>query len=224
MPRSLRTQLLATAVVVIVPALIAVFLTRSEASDQPARVTTVLQGLSERGSAPADSPVAAADQGGKSVAIEFERGRRVPLGVMEIPSIDLRTKFYDGVVDEAVELGPGHWPGTPWPGQAGNSVFAGHRTTYTHPFADLDLLDRGARVRVAMRNGRPTTYRVFSTTVVSEAEYANVVLEQPRDKTARTITLFACTPKGSRSHRIIVQARATPVDRISGRGSEEAKP
>ena len=224
MTRSLRTQLLAAVVVLTVPALIAVFLTRSEASDQPARVTQVLQGLSDKRSAPVDSPVAAADQGGKSVAIEFERGRRVPLGVMEIPAIGLRTKFYDGVVDEAVELGPGHWPGTPWPGQAGNTVFAGHRTTYTHPFADLDLLDEGAKVRVAMRNGRPITYRVFRTTVVSEAKYANVVLEQPRDETARTITLFACTPKGSRSHRIIVQARATPVNRSSGRGSEEAKP
>lgn len=219
MTRSLRTQLLAATVVVTVPALIAVFLTRSEASDQPARVTTVLQGLSDMHSRPADSPVAAAGQGGKSLTIDFERGRRVPLGVMEIPSIGLRTKFYDGVVDEAVELGPGHWPGTPWPGQAGNSVFAGHRTTHTHPFADLDLLDRGARVRVAMRNGRPTTYRVFSTSVVSEAEYANVVLEQPRNKAARTITLFACTPKGSRSHRIIVQARAAPVKQNSDGGT-----
>lgn len=223
MTSSLRTQLLGAVVVVSVPALLAVFLTRSEAADPPARVTEVLQGLPEPRSAPVDSPVAAADRGGKNVTIEFERGRRVPLGVMEIPAIKLRTKFYDGVVDEAVELGPGHWPGTPWPGQAGNSVFAGHRTTHTHPFADLDLLERGARVRVAMRNGRPTTYRVFKTSIVPEAEYANVVLEQPRNKAARTITLFACTPKGSRSHRIIVQARATPAEkelRTGERGGE----
>lgn len=225
---SLRTQLVAALVVLTVPGLIAVFLTRSEAADEPARVTRVLESLSDSRSdarlASVDSPVAAADQGGKNVAIDFERGRRVPLGVMEIPAIDLRTKFYEGVVDEAVELGPGHWPGTPWPGQTGNSVFAGHRTTYTHPFLDLDLLDPGARVRVAMRNGRPTTYRVFRTIVVPEAEYANVVLEQPRNKAARIITLFACTPKGSRTHRIIVQARATPAKDRSGRGSEEAKP
>lgn len=227
MKRSKRGQVLAASVVMIVPALLAVFLARSSASDKTPEVTKVIQTLSEEsGSGPkvqADSPVAGATKGGKSLAIDFERGSRVALGKMEIPSIDLRTDFYDGVVDEAVELGPGHWPGTPWPGQPGNSVFAGHRTTYTHPFGDLDLLDNGARVTVQMRNGKPTTYRVFRTVIASEAEYPSVVLEQPRDKNVRMITLFACTPKGSRSHRIIVQARATPVGGGRTRGGEEAK-
>lgn len=166
-----------------------------------------------------DSPVGGATQGGRNLSIDFTRGSRVALGQMQIRAIDLKTKFYDGVVDEAVELGPGHWPGTPWPGQPGNSVFAGHRTTYTHPFTDLDLLKKGHRVRVEMRNGKPTTYRVFRTVVVSEERYANVVLKQPRNEAVRMITLFACTPKGSRSHRIIVQARTTQGDGAT-RGGE----
>ena len=198
-----------------VPALLALFLTRSQASDPIPKVTKVLAAMSESDRARAvkqsDSPVAAALLGGKKLSIDFKRGSRVALGTMEIPAIGLRTPFYDGVVDEAVELGPGHWPGTPWPGQPGNSVFAGHRTTYTHPFLDIDLLKSGDRLRVGMRNGKPTTYRVFETTIATEAEYANVVLKQPRNDKARIITIFACTPKGSRSHRIIVQARAMPI-------------
>ena len=198
-----------------VPALLALFLTRSQAPDPIPKVTKVLAAVSESDQARAvtqsDSPVAAAQLGGKKLSIDFERGRRVALGTMEIPAIGLRTPFYEGVVDEAVELGPGHWPGTPWPGQPGNSVFAGHRTTYTAPFGDIDLLGPGDRVRIGMRNGKPTTYRVFKTTIKSEAEYAKFVLQQPRNKKARILTFFACTPKGSRSHRIIVQARAMPI-------------
>jgi len=206
-----RVQVLGAVSVMVIPALMAIFLTRSEATDRrvPA-VTKVLQAVSDgkRSQAALDSPVAGAVRGGKNIAIDFERGRRTSLGQMKIPAIGLNTKFYDGVVDEAVKLGPGHWPGTPRPGQRGNSVFAGHRTTYTAPFGDLDLLQPGARIHIGMRNGRPTTYRVVRTLIVSEAEYANVVLKQPRNERVRQITLFACTPKGSRSHRIIVQAKA----------------
>lgn len=212
---SRKEQLAGAAAVMIVPALIAGMLSRPRVPAQSARVTQMLEALPERRLAarprPApDSPVARAAQGGRRLSIEFKRGSRTPVGTMKIPAIGLRTKFFDGVVDEAVRLGPGHWPGTPWPGERGNSVFAGHRTTHTHPFGDLDLLEKGARVRVQVRNTKVTTYRVFRTRIATEAEYARVVLKQPRNKKARIITLFACTPKGSRSHRIIVQARAVP--------------
>lgn len=216
MKRPRSTQVVGAAAVMFLPAVLALVLTRPEPADPTPRVTEVLGAISRAEDKrhhhlSTDSPVAAASEGGKDISIEFERGKRVPLGTMEIPAIGLRTKFYDGVVDEAVRLGPGHWPGTPWPGAAGNSVFAGHRTTYTRPFGDLDLLRSGARVKVSLRNGKSTSYRVFRTIVVPEAEYADVVLKQPRNKKARIITLFACTPKGFRTHRIIVQARAMPL-------------
>ena len=155
------------------------------------------------------------------VGITFERGSRVPIGYIEIPAIGLETKFFEGVIDEAVERGPGHWPGTPWPGEVGNAVFAGHRTTYTKPFEDLDLLKKGQLVRAQVRNGPRTTYEVFRTTVVPEAKYADFVLKQPRNKNARMITLFACTPKGFRTHRIVVQAKAVP--RGTARGPNQTK-
>ncbi len=224
---SKKEQLAGAAAVMFVPALLAGMLSPPRVPEQKPRVTQVLGALPERArparQAPApDSPVARASQGGKKLSIEFKRGTRTAVGFMKIPAIGLRTKFFDGVVDEAVKRGPGHWPGTPWPGQRGNSVFAGHRTTHTRPFADLDLLKKGARVRVQVRNAKPTTYRVFRTRIASEADYAGIVLKQPRNKKARIITLFACTPKGSRSHRIIVQARAAPKEPrgVRGRGGD----
>lgn len=204
-------RIAAAAAVIFIPALVAIYLSRSEPPTP--RVSQILSsdGAAEEDSTTgrADSP-AGAEVAGKRVSIEFKRGTRASLGTIEIPAIDLRTKFFDGVTDEAVEAGPGHWPGTPWPGRPGNAVFAGHRTTFTHPFEDLDLLARGDRVRTDMPNARPTVYRVFKTTIVPEERYVRFVLRQPQRKRVRAITLFACTPKGSRTHRIVVQAKASP--------------
>jgi LPXTG-site transpeptidase (sortase) family protein len=132
----------------------------------------------------------------------------VPLGRIWIPSLGLRAQFRLGVDDAVVRLGPGLWPGTPLPGVQGNAVLAGHRTSYTHPFGDLDLLHRGDVVRTRTRGGRATVFRVFEVTTVPEANYREFVLRRPRNPEARVITLFACTPKGFRTHRIVVRARA----------------
>ncbi|MDQ4143738.1 MAG: class E sortase [Actinomycetota bacterium] len=218
------------AVVLLIPPLLAAYLGWSPEREmgQP-RVSRILSSLEDgnegsRGKSAStknDSPTAGASIDDKSVGISFERGRQIALGKIEIPAISLKTKFFEGVTDESVEIGPGHWPGTPLPGAAGNSVFAGHRTTYTKPFEDLDLLKRGDKIRTGLRNAKPTTYRVFKKTVVPEAEYADFVLRQPKTDRARMITLFACTPKGFRTHRIVVQAKAVshggPGGETSGR-------
>ncbi|MFN2491186.1 MAG: class E sortase [Actinomycetota bacterium] len=136
------------------------------------------------------------------------KARYVAVGRLDIPSIDLSTPFFLGVHDDVVELGPGLWPGTPLPGAPGNAVLAGHRTTFTHPFEDLDLLRRGDVVRTHLEGGRKTVFRVRRTTIVPEERYADFVLRPPERDGARLITMFACTPKGSRTHRIVVQARA----------------
>jgi sortase A len=134
---------------------------------------------------PSDAPVTKADVKKAKMPFAVRGDSNSPLGTIAMPSIGMQVKFYEGVVDEVVEKGPGHWPGTPLPGNTGNSVFAGHRTTFT------------------------VNYKVYKTTIVPEAEYVDFVLKQPTSKRARTITMLACTPKGQRTHRIVVQARAT---------------
>jgi sortase A len=144
-------------------------------------------------------------------------GINVPVGRIAVPEIGLDAPFRFGVHDAIVRLGPGLWPGTPLPGRPGNAVFAGHRTTYTHPFGDLDLLERGDLIATRVPGVGRTVFRIFRTVIVPEAEYAEFVLRQPAAAGARVITLFACTPKGQRSHRIVVQGRARRATRERGR-------
>ncbi|MBA3289861.1 MAG: class E sortase [Actinobacteria bacterium] len=158
---------------------------------------------------PSDAPVTKADVKKAKMPFAVRGDSNSPLGTIAMPSIGMQVKFYEGVVDEVVEKGPGHWPGTPLPGNTGNSVFAGHRTTFTAPFADFDLVNNGDVVRTVVGKNKPVNYKVYKTTIVPEAEYVDFVLKQPTSKRARTITMLACTPKGQRTHRIVVQARAT---------------
>ena len=134
----------------------------------------------------------------------------VPIGRLEIPKINLAVDVRSGVHDRVLENGVGHWPGT----QTDNLVFSGHRTTYLHPFRDLDLLVASDQVIYVSGGGAPTTYEVVETRIVPEAEYVDAVLTGTPEADDRVITMFACHPKGSRTHRIMVRARA--VTQVAG--------
>lgn len=151
-------------------------------------------------SADAEYPIDAATL----ATIPSAPGEYTPLGRIRIGSVGLDVEYAAGVQPSVLERGPGHWPGTAMPGQVGNAVVSGHRTTWTSPFGDLDLLGPGDTIAVD-----DTEFRVTGTTVVPESEYVEFVLRQPADPAARQLTLFACEPKGDRTHRIVVQALAT---------------
>ncbi len=136
------------------------------------------------------------------------------LGSIRIPTIGLDAKYYSGVHDAVVALGPGLWPGTPLPGVAGNSVFAGHRTTHTHPFEDLDLLKPGDLIEVTRGSDAVTEFRVVSIETVGESQYVKYALAEPDSPEAVSLTLVACAPKGSRTHRIVVRASAGPAGSV----------
>jgi len=53
-----------------------------------------------------------------------------PVGTIQIPSIGLDQVIVEGVGEGQLQLGPGHYPETPLPGEAGNAGIAGHRTTW----------------------------------------------------------------------------------------------
>nr|MDT0667201.1 sortase [Micromonospora sp. DSM 115978] len=82
------------------------------------------------------------------------------LAVLRIPEFGdgYAPVVVEGVTVEALELGPGHYPGTALPGEIGNFVVSGHRTTYGAPFSRLDELDAGDPVVVEARD-RYFTYR-----------------------------------------------------------------
>jgi len=133
-----------------------------------------------------------------------------PIGELTIPAIDLTTPVFEGVYENALLDGPGHWPGTPGLGEPGNTVISGHRSTETRPFLYLDRLSKGDTI--AFRRGNETfRYAVDSVTIVPERRYVPYVLQQPTDPKARRVTLFACNPLTAHFQRIVVRAHAVRV-------------
>jgi sortase A len=88
------------------------------------------------------------------------------------------------------------------PGQLGNVVVAGHRTTHTQPFHDLDLLGPGDPLVFTMADGSVWTYELTSTEIVGP-DAMHIVDQSPE----HTATLFACHPKGSAAERIVAHFR-----------------
>jgi sortase A len=109
--------------------------------------------------------------------------------------------MYEGVSLTVLDVGPGHWPGTPMPGGAGNVVVGGHRVTHSHPFRDLDVLGPGDEILFDMADGSYATYRVTETFIVNP-DAMWIVDPTPEN----IVTLFACHPKGSAKQRIVVRA------------------
>jgi len=122
------------------------------------------------------------------------------LGIMSIPKIELEHVMMEGVDRETLKSGPGHMPWTPLPGQPGNAVVSGHRTTYGAPFYDLDLLEPGDEIIVETALGE----HVF---VVREALIVlptDVWVTNP--KRGAWITLTTCHPRFSARQRLVIQA------------------
>jgi sortase A len=120
------------------------------------------------------------------------------IGLIEIPKIGLRHPIFHGISMRNIDNGPSHWPGTAFPGEVGNAVFAGHRVTHSHPFRNIDQLAEGDEVFFTVKDIR-TRYVVTGHEVVVPS--ALRIVEPTPTPTA---TLFACHPPGSAKHRYVV--------------------
>lgn len=139
--------------------------------------------------------------------------RDVPItqiGSMTIPKINLVTPIFEGVWLTVVDHGPGHWPNSAMPGRRGNSVFAGHRVTHTHPFLDMDQLVAGDKVIFNMPYGT-FTYAITSITIVQPEDFGIIFPTK-----TPTITLFACHPKHSAAQRIVAKGKLISSKLIPG--------
>ncbi|MGB8362543.1 MAG: sortase [Acidimicrobiia bacterium] len=122
-------------------------------------------------------------------------------GFLSIPEIGLEdVVMYEGVDTATLKNGPGHMPSTPLPGQPGNAVLSGHRTTYGRPFFDLDQLEPGDQITVETSIG-VHTYQVTQVLVVLPTD---VWVTDPRP--GGWLTLTTCNPKFSARERLIVFA------------------
>ena len=122
------------------------------------------------------------------------------VAMLEIPKIGLRKAVVQGVGVPDLKKGPGHYPDTPMPGQAGNAAIAGHRTTYGAPFFRLNELDPNDVIRVRTLQGL-FEYRVSRTEVVHPSQLE--VLDRTKDA---ELTLTTCEPRYSARRRLVVHA------------------
>lgn len=129
------------------------------------------------------------------------------VGSIAIPSIGVDETIRSGVSLSVIDRGVAQWAGTVGPGEDGNLVLAGHRTTYTKPFVDLDRLGVSDLIYITDGRGFPVMYQVSGTTIVNPQD---VWITFDRDKPM--LTMFACHPKGSARYRIVVTA-----DLVGGR-------
>lgn len=126
------------------------------------------------------------------------------VAVLRIPKISITKAVVSGTSVTDLKKGPGHYIGTPLPGQPGNAAIAGHRTTYGAPFGRLDELAIGDEMDVTTRQGT-FVYRVKSKQIVSPQQ--NSVLAPTTDN---RLTLTTCHPRYSDAQRLIVVAELAP--------------
>lgn len=123
--------------------------------------------------------------------------------IIRVPSIDRLEDGWavvEGVGRTDLKNGVGHMPSTPLPGQPGNSVISGHRTTYGAPFHEFDQLEPGDLIEVETGLG-VHIYEVRETIIVRPTEIW--VTEQ---REGAWLTLTTCHPKFSSRQRLVIFA------------------
>jgi sortase A len=126
------------------------------------------------------------------------------VGRIRIPSIGASFVVVKGTDTSDLESGPGIYPETVFPGMAGTTAIAGHRTTYLAPFRHIDQLHRGSRIQLNM------PYAHFTYTVVAKRVVAPTdVLAAIANVSYSRLVLSACTPLFSAAKRLLVYARLT---------------
>jgi sortase A len=122
------------------------------------------------------------------------------IAIIDIPSIGVDKAVVQGVGESDLEEGPGHYPGTPMPGELGNSAIAGHRTTFGGPFYRLGDLSAGDSIWITTKAGS-FHYVVRRLLVVSPNDTSVV-----GPMKGAWLTLTTCDPPFSAAMRLVVQA------------------
>ena len=95
-----------------------------------------------------------------------------PIGLLEIPALGLEKVVVEGDSARRLEQGPGHDPASARPGEAGDVLVVGRRTSYGAPFAHIGRLHDGDTVSITTARGR-FTYRVGLQTPRATAHDGN---------------------------------------------------
>jgi sortase A len=144
---------------------------------------------------------------GFSRASFVEAPRGAPIARLIVPSVGLDEIVLEGIGDLELNAGPGHLPGSAYPGANGNSVISAHRDRH---FKSLGSVVVGDTIVTESGYDR-ISWVVISRRIVDKDAPALFHSDEPR------LTLTTCWPVryfGPAPERLIVTA--TPVDPTRG--------
>jgi len=141
-----------------------------------------------------------------------------PVSRLLVPQIDLDEVIVEGVGDAVLNAGPGHMPGTPLPGGAGNAVVSAHRDMHFRRLAELGIGDTVVTVTEYYR----TTWRITGRRIVA-ASAASIF-----PTSEASLTLTTCWPMryiGPAPDRLLLSAEPLrPPEPVAGAASAADDP
>jgi sortase A len=136
------------------------------------------------------------------------------IGRLRVPRMGVNMIIVNGTDADSLKKGPGRDQRTFMPGENRLIYIAGHRTTYSAPFSDINSMRKGDPITIEVPYGRfiyaMTRHRIVASTDLS-------VLRSPRYE---VLELQACHPRFFASHRYIAYARLVRVEPRGGRPYE----
>ncbi len=123
-----------------------------------------------------------------------------PVAALDIPKIDLHKAVVEGADAEILKKGPGVTSNSVLPGQPGQSIIIGRRTTFGAPFRQLDMLRSGDEIRATTPMGK------FRYEVREIAEVDPGTATEIREARGSLLTLVTSHPPGEGGEALIVDA------------------
>jgi sortase (surface protein transpeptidase) len=157
------------------------------------------------------------------------------LAWLDIPRLGIHTPIYRGTTvllnggeDNSVNHGPTLYPASvSWgklPEQDGVMGVLGHRTTHTHPFCRLDLMQTGFIASVQVKRMLYTYKLVYIDLAANPKSwvyfkhpqwYDNGEVRPARGVPLKYFVAAACTPPRQKTHRINAVFRLVQIDDLS---------
>lgn len=176
-----------------------------------------------------------------------ERGPRVPIGdamaLIRIPAFgdDYVVPVLEGIGDEELSRGYGHFPNAAAPGEKGNFALAAHRITHGEPLRDMPELRPGDEILVETRDAH-YTYVLDTDPNELIVTFEDIWVVDPlptnpdggvqppsQDRGQELITLTTCSELFHTDNRMIafghlVETEMKPGARAAARLSAAARP
>lgn len=126
------------------------------------------------------------------------------IGILSLPSLQAELPIVEGIDEDSLDVGVGHYPGTALPAQKDQIVLSGHRDTVFRRLGDLKI---GEEIVLQLEGGQ-YSYKVTKTKIVHKDDRTIIVPTYPTEE----LILITCYPfhmVGNAPERYIVYATPT---------------